>query len=494
MAAQSRLWSGGRGHQGLREARMSFFDNTIGAAIHAVVQAVNHHIPPPAQTPQQIEQRVNQATRDPAQRALLTQGYEQAQAKGDNALWQQTDDLATLYHDREVLQLSRSLAAGDAAPEGWHKASASELRQYGVSAEQLHPQGSGFNAELFIPDPAVYGEDARPVMAFEGTDFGDPQDVNADVAQAMGNPEEYYERAMSLATTVNEHSGGDVVFSGHSLGGGLATAAAQVTGAPAIVSNPAGVHADTTSRFLAERGLATPADADAGITTYAVEGDLLTTLQRETTGVSPQNADALATDLNIGLAIYNNLTGNSLPTNANGEQLRTLPDAVGNVVTLDATREDGSARPDVTPLGDILDDINHTADTLSLPGVVAEKSGGLFGTIGDWVDGATGWVGDRLGDIDNYLPGDVLKDMGSGIKTVGDVVDNIGEFARASGKTIEQVNRDLAVVIAAGKEGLSGDVRDSFGEMVQRHSFAVLDDSLGNEIGNREDALSAQLN
>ncbi len=472
---------------------MSFIDNIIGSAVKAAIQAVHQQVPPPAQTPQQIEQRVNAATRDPQQRELLTQGYQQAQANGDNALWQQTDDLASLYHDREILQLSRSLAPGDAAPDGWHKASPAELAQYGVSTDQLHPQGSGFNAELFIPDPAVYGDNAQPVMVFEGTDFGDPQDVNADVAQAMGNPDEYYERAMDLATTVSQHSGGDVIFSGHSLGGGLATAAAQVTGAPAIVSNPAGVHADTTSRFLAERGLVAPGNANAGITTYVVQGDLLTTLQKETTGLSPKNADALATDLNLGVAIYNKLTGNSLPTNASGEQLRTLPDAPGNIVTLDATHADGSARPGVIPLGDILDNINHTADTLSLPGVAAEKTGGFFGGLGDMVDGFTDWVGDRLGDVDKYLPGDVLKDMGEDIKTVGDVVDNIGEFARASGKSIEQVNRDIAVVIAAGQQGLSGDVRDTFGEMIERHSFGVLDDSLGNEIGNREVALSAEL-
>ena len=409
-------------------------------------------------------------------------------------MWQQTDDLATLYHDREVLQLSRSLGADDTAPEGWHKASPAELQQYGITPAQLHPQGSGFNAELFIPDPAVYGNDAQPVMAFEGTDFGDVQDVNADVAQAMGNPEEYYERAMSLATTVTEHSGGNVVFSGHSLGGGLATAAAEVTGAPGIVSNPAGVHEDTTARFLAERGLVAPADADAGITTYAVDGDLLTTLQRETAGLAPDNADALAIDLNLGVAIYNHFTGNSLPTNASGDQLRDLPDAAGNLVTLDATDENGNARPDVIPLDDILDGINDTANTLSLPGVAAEKTGGFFGGLGDVVDGFTGWVGDRLGDVDQYLPGDVLETMGDGISTVSDVVDNIGEFARASGKSIEQVNRDLAVVIAAGKEGLSGDVRDTFGEMVERHSFGVLDDSLGNEVGNREEALQAELN
>ena len=472
---------------------MSFIDN-IKDVVQTVIKAVEPPPPPPVQTAEQIQAKVNAATSDPQQRELLTQGYTQAQEQADGALWQQTEDLASLYHDREVLQLSRSLGAGDAAPDGWHKASGEELAQYGITSSQLHPQGSGFNAELFIPDPDVYGADAQPVMVFEGTDFTDMRDVNADVAQAMGNPEEYYERSMSLATTVNEHSGGKVIFSGHSLGGGQATAAAQVTGAEAIVSNPAGVHADTTARFLAERGLAPPADANAGITTYTVDGDLLTSLQRDTQGLTADNADALATDLNIGIALYNRFAGSSLPTNATGDQLRDLPDAAGTVVNLDATNEDGSARPDMIPLGDILADINSTADKLSLPGVAAEKTGGFFGTIGDWVDGATDWVGDRLGDVDRFLPGDVLKDMGDGIKTVGDVVDNIGEFARASGKSIEEVNRDLAVVIAAGNEALSGDVRDSFGEMVERHSFGVLDDSLGAEVGNREDALRAELN
>ncbi|HZW18849.1 MAG TPA: hypothetical protein VFF71_08610 [Luteimonas sp.] len=473
---------------------MSTILDSIRQSAQAVMQAVAPPPPPPPrQSPEEIQAKVDASTSDPKQRELLTRGYTQAQEKGDGALWKQTEDLGTLYHDREVLQLSRSLGANDAAPDGWHKASAAELKQYGITSSQLHPQGSGFNAELFIPDPAVYGKDAQPVLAFEGTDFGDVQDVNADVAQAMGNPEEYYERAMSLATTVSEHSDGNVIYSGHSLGGGLATAAAQVTGGQGIVSNPAGVHSDTTARFLSERGLTPPADADAGITTYAVDGDLLTTLQRDTQGLTQRNADALATDLNLGVAIYNHYTGNSLPTNASGDQLRDLPDAAGTVVTLDATNKDGSARPDVIPLEDILADINSTADKLSLPGVAAEKTGGFFGKLGDIVDGATDWIGDRLADADKYLPGDVLKNMGGGIKTVGDVVDNIGEFARASGKSIEEVNRDLAVVIAAGKQGLSGDVRDTFGEMIDRHSFGVLDASLGTEVGSREDALEAEL-
>ena len=91
---------------------MSFdiIDN-IKDTIHTVIQSVTAPPPPPPpQSAEQIEARVNAATSDPAQRELLTQGYTQAQQRGDGALWQQTEDLATLYHDREVLALSRSIA------------------------------------------------------------------------------------------------------------------------------------------------------------------------------------------------------------------------------------------------------------------------------------------------------------------------------------------------------------------------------------------------
>ena len=476
--------------------------DTVRQAASRVVEAITTPPPPPpAQNEQQIQARANAATSDPEQRELLVQGYTQAQQEGDGALWQQTEDLATLYHDREVLQLSRSLAPGDAAPEGWSKANDEQLAQYGISEEDLHPEGSGFNAELYIPDPEVYGPDATPVLVFEGTDFADPNDVNADVAQALGNTEEYYNRAMSLATTVNEHSGGNISFSGHSLGGGLATAAAQVTGAPAIVSNPAGVHADTTERFLAERGLSTPADADAGITTYVVEGDLLTQLQDATAGVSPDNADALAADVNIAVQIYNHLTGNSLPTNATGEQLRNLPDAAGTVVTLDATDEDGNARDDITSLDDIIADVNNTADSLSLPGQVVEQGGGILGGIldipGNIVNGVTDALGGALEQIDRIVPGNVLTELGDGYENLGDVVDRIseapGDLVRETGRTIHEWNRDIAVAIATVDQALSGEVRDSVTEMVERHSFGVFDDSLGNEVNEREAALREQL-
>src|SRR3546814_5604680 len=97
--------------------------DTIKDTIHTVIQAVTEPPPPPpTQTQEQIEARVNAATSNPEQRELLTQGYTQAQQQGDGALWQQTEDLATLYHDREILALSRSIGPDDTVPEGWRRA------------------------------------------------------------------------------------------------------------------------------------------------------------------------------------------------------------------------------------------------------------------------------------------------------------------------------------------------------------------------------------
>src|SRR3546814_20549254 len=122
----------------------------------------------------------------------------------------------------------------------------------------------------------------------------------------MGNDEAFYNRAIDIATRANQASGGDIIFSGHSLGGGLATAAGLATGAQTIVSNPAGVHPDTVADALADRGLSFD-NADGNIRTYAVDGDLLTELQDTTAGLSGQNADSLAPILNgVGprLTIY----------------------------------------------------------------------------------------------------------------------------------------------------------------------------------------------
>ena len=477
--------------------------------------------PPPPQTAEQIDQRVEQAIgngqqwppegqRTPEQQAardewyqqyqLLQSGYTQAQQEGDGALWQQTEDLATLYRDRQVLALSRAIAPDDPVPAGWTRATDAQLAQYGISDADLRPTGddTGFRAELFIPDPAVFGPNATPVLQFEGTNFGDLQDVNADVAQAMGNDEAFYNQAIDIATRVNQHSGGNVIFSGHSLGGGLATAASLATGAPAIVSNPAGVHPDTVADALADRGLDF-ADADGNITTYAVDGDLLTELQDATSGFNEQNADSLAAILNgvgHGLNLYQDDV--QFPTDVTGGQVLELPDAVGDVVTLDARNADGTARPDIVPLDDIVDDINDRVESMPLSDFGDFVEGGT-----DWVESATGlvqsgaeaaggglnWLGDAVGPFDLGIlngAGDLISGGGQAVGTVGDWIEEGGDIT-------QDVLDGVETVASTAVSAAEGEVRDSVMEMVDRHSFGVFDGALQSEIADREQALRDQL-
>lgn len=477
---------------------MSFdiLDN-IRNVVQSVVQAVTEPPPPPPpQTTEQIESRVNAATADPEQRELLTQGYTQAQQQADGALWQQTEELATLYHDREVLALSRSIGPDDSVPDGWSRATPEQLEAYGLSPEDLRPEGSGFNAELFIPDPEVYGPDAAPVLQFEGTDFGDMRDVNADVAQAMGNDEAYYNRAIDIAIRANQTSGGEIVFSGHSLGGGLATAAGLVTGAPTIVSNPAGVNPQTVSGALADRGLSFD-DADGNIITYAVDGDLLTELQAATDGLSGQNADSFAAILNgvgHGLNVYQDDV--VFPTDATGQQVQDLPDAVGDVTTLQARNADGSARPEITPLDTIVGDINdHVAQ------MPVDDFAGLVEDGTDIVDDVTGFLGglangtgDVLNTVSDHVPDfGFLGGAGDLISGGGDVVATMGDYIEQGGDITLDIAEGMETAGAVAIEATDGQVRDSVMEMVDRHSFGVFDGAMQSTISDQEQALQEQL-
>src|SRR5690606_6711922 len=138
---------------------------------------------------------------------------------------------------------------------------------------------------------------------------------------------------------------------------------------------------------------------DSGITTYVVEGDLLTGLQAATAGLSPDHADSLATIFNGILRAYNQATGARLPTDANGGDLRALPDASGEVVTLPAVDADGAPRPGMLTMAEILERIQGTADTLSLPGRVVDGGGGILGGILGGIGDAFDWVLDQGGSL-----------------------------------------------------------------------------------------------
>jgi Lipase (class 3) len=79
---------------------------------------------------------------------------------------------------------------------------------------------------------------------------------------------------MDLARNIKNTVKGQFMITGHSLGGGLASAAALVTKTNAVVFNPAGLHPETVER----EGHNLTAANDL-ITRYVVNGEVLDRMQ-----------------------------------------------------------------------------------------------------------------------------------------------------------------------------------------------------------------------
>lgn len=158
-------------------------------------------------------------------------------------------------------------------PTGWNNISDNRdaLARHGLSPDQLHGPG-GFQAQAYEPDPAVFGDDPsmRPTTAFRGTRPLSPSDWGANIAQGTGYGSSYYDRAIGIGTSARA-SGVPMDFTGHSLGGGLATAAARASGYPATTFNPAGLHSSTVPNPLGDPN---------SIDTYRVQGELLNSAQQ----------------------------------------------------------------------------------------------------------------------------------------------------------------------------------------------------------------------
>lgn len=142
-----------------------------------------------------------------------------------------------------------------------------ELDKLDLDRSDLSPADSEFRAAVFKKN----GTNDYTV-AFKGTTMTSVSDWQANLGQGSAGYSNYYTRAKSIArrSTAMMGPGGasSVKFVGHSLGGGLASAAAHATGAPATTFNAAGLH-------IANRNIFHPAPIDA----VRVNGEVLTGLQ-----------------------------------------------------------------------------------------------------------------------------------------------------------------------------------------------------------------------
>ncbi|WP_437594697.1 DUF4150 domain-containing protein [Sorangium sp. So ce1000] len=155
------------------------------------------------------------------------------------------------------------------APTGWRDISddPEALQRYGLTPGDL--DGSRPDAtRLYEPDPDIFGGDQRPTVAFRGTENG--ADWKNNLAQGLNLDSPYYRDAVRVGNTL----GSSVDYTGHSLGGGLGSAAATAGGSRGWTFNAAGLNSGTVTGY---GGTERPAD----ITAYRVDNEVLTGLQEQ---------------------------------------------------------------------------------------------------------------------------------------------------------------------------------------------------------------------
>jgi uncharacterized protein YukE len=173
--------------------------------------------------------------------------------------------------DLELAELAQGVYDGEGS-EHFDPLDASALEDLGIDPDSLTGPG-GFQANIYRDD------DGRYVLAFAGTDPKSLDDWGANAQQGVGALSSQHLQAIVLAQHLAGAVGSDnMVLTGHSLGGGLASTASVATDVPAVTFNAAGVHPNTVIAAAAIGHHPTGLAPDQ-VRNYHVRGEILTTLQ-----------------------------------------------------------------------------------------------------------------------------------------------------------------------------------------------------------------------
>lgn len=218
------------------------------------------------------------------------------EAYGTDPQWELDTDLAELSKD-----VYNGPGSGEIGEGEWTALDPADLREAGIYPEDLTDADSGFQAAVYADK---YG---RVVVAFAGTEVTSLEDWINNAQQSGGLDSAQYNQAIALANKVAVAYGSEnVVFTGHSLGGGLATAASLATGSTAVTFNSAGVGPETLDQLGLSHSVASQTASDGQVRRYNVENDALTNAQE-------------------GSGLSNLIPGGGSP----------LPDALGYEITLE---------------------------------------------------------------------------------------------------------------------------------------------------------------
>ena len=199
-------------------------------------------------------------------------------------------------------------------PEGWFDISNDDqaLSAIGLKSSMLSdgPVDPDFIARVYAPDDYVFGSDMKPTVVFRGTRPEKMAEWGNNGAQGMGLNSNYYKNAVQIGKSLAQ-AGSNVDIAGHSLGGGLASAAGVASGKSTWTFNAAGLNGGTVEKY----GGQIIGDGSA-ITAYRVNGEVLTKLQEVSV------TDLI--DANFDLSLFAAKVGVS----------NMLPDATGKTVGL----------------------------------------------------------------------------------------------------------------------------------------------------------------
>jgi len=137
----------------------------------------------------------------------------------------------------------------DNPPPGFLNPTSEQLGSMGLDPDMLSPRKSNFRAAVYMKDPTVWGEDSasEAVVAFRGSTSAD-EDWQNNFNQDANKEAPYYRNAVLIGNALAKNDA-DVHIVGHSLGGGLASAAQGGSGLTASTYNAAGLHPATIARY-----------------------------------------------------------------------------------------------------------------------------------------------------------------------------------------------------------------------------------------------------
>ncbi|MCD9097646.1 DUF2974 domain-containing protein [Luteimonas fraxinea] len=378
-------------------------------------------------------------------------------------------------------------AEADLQAAGWNRLEPSadgthlvdaQGNQIPISPDALHDAQTGFDAAIY------QNADGQYVVAYRGTDswgLGAGGDSRANGGQGLGMETAQYSQAMELANiAVDTFGTGNVAITGHSLGGGLASAAMLATDVPGVTFNSSGLSNNTLTGLGFNPNAARGEIADSGqIRRYVVDGDPLTLAQQDipmipVLSMSPPNA--VGTELRVappeGMGRFDMLGlhggGGNNPSYVEAlrqNEAQAPVDRSGTNLGLALGTLENIGEHNLNQLGSLANGIGglysdgRSTVTEAVSGITdavqndygnGRYVGGTFSIAGDVVDGVVGLGGDAIsntlgtaGDVvENItnLGGSVLRDLGdrtgfdapfdavaSGVEWTGRAVDTVAD-------------------------------------------------------------------